>query len=282
MVEEFRDFLRNGRYDDDLSPATDDDGNGHTLNSDFGQSFTTWKLRYFDNSGPISYRQYLDLPERLPSSGPYATPGGFDAPRNEKPGDVFWDAWIDFRKRVIGNWVRDFATWVTTSPNPDTGFTIPPSRFYTHQIPGDFIFGKSDDRRLMTSASYIETAVVHPIGSTGVTAFNGFDGRNHVKTATANLFSALFMTSDDWGVLEYNPSVPYNNSIAPSDDERYYATELRVLWNFRPHIIVPILWSDLPDHKSLNIKGTAFERALRDFVRAVGKTPWYSWRSVLR
>src|SRR5262245_32268617 len=45
MVAEFRDFLRSGRYDGDASPATDDDGNGHTLNSDFGLSFTTWKLR---------------------------------------------------------------------------------------------------------------------------------------------------------------------------------------------------------------------------------------------
>ena len=279
MVAEFRDFLRNGRYDGDSTPGSDDDANGHTLNSDFGQGFTTWKLRYFDNSGPISYNQYLQLPEKLPRTGPYATEGGFDAPRAEKPGDTFWEAWIDFRKRVIGNWVRDFATWVTTSADPATGFKIPASRFYTHQIPADRIFGKSNDPRLKTSASYIETTIINPLGSTGVTAFNGFDGKRHAKTATPALFSALFKTSDNWGVVEYNPSVPYRNDIPPSSDERYYASELRMLWNFRPHIIVPVLWSDLPGHKSLSIKGTAYERALKGFVREVGKSPWYSLRT---
>jgi hypothetical protein len=56
-------------------------------------------------------------------------------------------------------------------------FQIPYSRFYSHQIPADLIFGESDNPRIRTSASYIETAVLEPFGGTGVTAFNGWDGR---------------------------------------------------------------------------------------------------------
>jgi hypothetical protein len=278
MVAEFRDWLRGARYQGDLSPATDDDGDGHTLNRDFGQSFSTWKLRYFNESGPIPFDQYVQLPEKLPASGPYFVEGGFDAPRVESQ-DPFWTAWMDFRKQVIADWVRDFATWMTTSPDPDTGFTIPPSHFYSHQIPGDFIFGQSVNTRLKTSASYVSTAVIDPVGSTAVTAFNGFDGRHHIKTATPELFSSLFMTSDNWGLVEYNPSIPYDLSVPPSSDERYYINELRLLYNFRPHLIVPILWSDYPIHKDARIQGSVFERALHDFVEAIGKTPWFSWRA---
>ncbi len=278
MVAEFRDWLRHTRYDGDLAPNTDDNHDGHTFDQDFAQAFTTWNLRYFNESGPIPYAQWVALPEKLPNSGPYATPGGFDAPRVPKTGDAFWDAWIQFRKTAIKDWVTDFATWITTTPDPTAGFTVPASRFYTHQIPADFIFGKSDDPRLKTSASYVETAIINPIASSGVTAFNGYDGKKHFKTATPALFSSLFMTSDNWGVLEYNPSVPYSNTIPASSDPQYYAAELRMLWGFRPHLIVPVLWSDNPAHKNLSIKGTVYERALRDFVRDVGRTPWYSWR----
>jgi hypothetical protein len=281
MVAEFRDWIRSGRYDNDRSPATDDDGNGHTFDGDFGQSFTSWKLRYFNDSGPIPYEQYVQLPEKLPSSGPYAFPGGFDAPRTES-NDPFWTSWIEFRRQVIADWVRDFATWMTTSPDPDSGFTIPPSRFYTHQIPGDFIFGQSVNTRLKTSGSYVSTAVIDPMGSTGVTAFNGFDGRNHLKTATPALFASLFMTSDNWGVLEYNPSIPYDDKTSPSSDMRYYTNELRLLYEFRPHLIVPVLWSTRTYHRAESIKGSVFERSLHDFVAQVGRTPWFSWRAVLR
>jgi hypothetical protein len=282
MVQEFRDWIRNGRYDGDLTPDTDDDGDGHTFNRDFGQSFTTWKLRYFDSSGPIPYFRYINLPEKLPSSGPYAVTGGFDAPRAEKANDPFWAAWVEFRKTVIKNWVRDFSTWITTSPDPDTRFQVPPSHFYTHQIPADFIFGKRDDPRLKTSASYVETAIIDPLASTGVTIFNVWDGKKAHKTATPALFSSLFMTSKNWGLLEYNPSIPYTNSLPPDRDPKYYATELRTLWNFRPHLIAPALWSDDPIYRGASIKGSVYARALRDFVRAVGKVPWSSWRDTLR
>ena len=281
-IEEFRDWIRAGRYEGDLSPASDDNFDGHTLNGDFRQSFSTWNLRYFDNSPPIPYSEYLRLPEKLPSSGPYFIPGGFDAPRKEANEDPFWNAWIEFRKGLVKNWVHDFAGWITTTPDPVTGFQIPYSRFYSHQIPADLIFGESDNPRIRTSASYIETAVLEPFGGTGVTAFNGWDGRGHKKTATPELYSQLFLTSDNWGIMEYNPSLSYSNDVPSSDDLPYYMNELRMLWQFRPHIIIPFAWSDLPTHRKFSIQGTTFEQALNRFVRDVGQGPWFSWRAVLR
>jgi hypothetical protein len=281
MVAEFRDWLRR-QYAGDSSPATDDDGDGRTFNRDFGQTFTTWRLRYYDESGPIPYDAYCKLTEKLPTSGPYFINGGFDAPRSEKADPRLWKAWLEFRKRAIANWVRDFAVWVTSSPDPETGFKIPADRYYSYQIPADMIFGQSDSLRLKTSASYVDTAFIDPLGSTGVTAFNGYNGKKHFKTATPQLFSALFLASDNWGILEYNPSIPYDNKIPPSADADYYYRELLQVYAFRPHVLVPFAWTDLPEHKRYNIKGAAFERGLRRLVQEVGDTPWFSWRQVLK
>jgi hypothetical protein len=55
-----------------------------------------------------------------------------------------------------------------------------------------------------------------------------------------------------------------------------------LLYTFRPHVIVPILWSDDPGHKSVAIKGSLFEKALKQLVHDTGKTPWFSWRKSLR
>jgi hypothetical protein len=178
--------------------------------------------------------------------------------------------------------VRDFASWITTSADPVTGFSIPFSRFYTHQIPADLIFGETDNQRIRTSASYIETAVLEPFGGTGVTAFNGWDGTRHKKTATPELYARLYMTSDNWGIMEYNPSLSLNNEIAPNRDLRYFMNELRLLWQFRPHVLVPFAWTDYPHHRQFSIKDSMFEQALKRFVEQVGQTPWFSWRAVLR
>jgi hypothetical protein len=90
------------------------------------------------------------------------------------------------------------------------------------------------------------------------------------------------MTSDNWGIMEYNPSLSYSNDVPSSDELPYYMNELRMLWQFRPHVIIPFAWSDLPQHRKFTIQGSTFEQALNRFVRDVGQTPWFSWRAVLR
>lgn len=266
MVEEFRDWLRAARYQGDLSPATDDDHDGRTFNRDFKQSLATWKLRYYDSSGPIPLAEYLALKEKLPTQGPSFIRDGFDAPRQEKPGDAFWELWTQFRKQAIANYVRDFATWMTTSPDPATRKTVPPDRFYSHQIPADFLFGESNGVRLKTSASYAETAAIAPVGSTGVTVFNTFDGKTHKKTGTPSLFRQL--SANNWGIFEYNPSVPIRTAQEPSADVEYYLSELKTLAAFRPHIIVPFAWTNEAQLQSYRIQGRAFEAALKRFANA--------------
>jgi hypothetical protein len=258
MVAEFRDWLRNSRYAGDLSPASDDDRNGHTLNQDFGQQFRTWRLRYFDDSGPISFDQYRAMPEKLPRSGPYFVDGGFDAPRAAEPADAFWKTWQEFRVRVIANYLRDFGDWITVHSR------IPASRFYTHQIPADYLFGGRDAARLNTSASPLETALIRPIGSAGVTVFDTYNGKTHSKTSNAGMFRRLEQSGMYWGILEYSPSVP------PVDDENHYLEELRAMYSFHPAIIAPFAWTNNDDHKRYRIQNTAYEHALRKFVQEAG------------
>jgi hypothetical protein len=258
MVAEFRDSLRKTRYVGDASPATDDDHDGHTFNKDFRQEFRSWKLRYFNESGPIPYDQYRSMTEKLPQSGPYFIDGGFDAPRaagvNQNP---LWKAWEEFRISVIKSYVRDFAKWITVESG------VPVSRFYTHQIPADYLFGGKDTSRLATSASPLETALLPGIASAGVTVFDSYNGKTHSRTSSSALFKRLQQASANWGILEYSPSVP------AFDDEDYYLNELRRLYSYHPAVIVPFAWTNDDQHKLYRIQNTAYERALRKFVQEV-------------
>lgn len=257
MIAEFRDWLRTTRYAGDESPATDENRDGHTLNKDYGQSFSTWRLRYFDESGPIPYAKYLAMPEKLHQGGEYFVDSGFDAPRNAQPGKAFWEAWKKFRTLVISNYVHDFAGWITANSR------IPASRFYTHQIPAEFLFDGKDNVRLETSASLLATAFIKPLGSSGVTVFDTYNGKTYSKTSNAAMFKQLERSSPHWGILEYNPSVP------PTGDENYYTSELRNLHAFHPSIIVPFAWTNVEHHARYRIKGSAFERALRKFAETL-------------
>lgn len=280
MIEEFRDWLEHSRYEGDRSPATDDNQDGHTFNRDFNTTFTTWRLRYFDSSGPIPYSSYLKMNDKLPSSGPYFLDGGFDAPRIPQAKSPFWNSWMTFRKQAIANYVRDFASWITTSPAAETRFTIPASHYYSHQIPADYLFGQKDGVRLKTSASPVETAFIGPLGSAGITLFNAFDGRVHKETASNALFRQLAMSGTNWGVFEFNPSMPVGTATGPSTDIAYYMGALRALYAYRPHVIVPFAWTDIPFQKNLNIQNTTFEAALQQFVMEVGRTPWAPRKTV--
>jgi hypothetical protein len=266
-VEEFRDWLRDKRYRGDLSPATDDNRDGHTLNKDFDRSFKTWRLRYYDASGPIPFAEYRGLQQKLPKSGRYFVDGGFDAPREENAKDAFWKAWMEFRTYLVANWVRDFTSWIRESG-------IPADRFFTHQIPAEFLFGGKDMSRLKLSASPTETAFAAPLGSTGVTTFNIFNGKTYSKTATPALYEAILKAGPNWGILEYNPSVLSYAALPPTSDERDLLADMLELYRYRPHILVPALWTDHPDHKTYTVQNSPFERALRLFVKEVGQTPW--------
>jgi hypothetical protein len=275
MVEEFRDWIVHTGYEGDESPDTDDNRDGRTFNRDFKTSFKTWRLRYFDSSGPIPFSTYIKMPAKLPSNGPFFIETGFDAPRVPQPKDAFWELWMKFREQTVANYERDFATWITSSPSPGGNFRVPASHFYSHQIPADFLFEQKDGLRLKTSASPVHTAFISPIGSSGVTMFNTYDGHVHKRTGTSALFEQLSRSAANWGVLEYNPSMPVGPADnKPSTDISYYLGELRALYAWRPHVVVPFAWTDIPAQKTLDIQNSTFEAALKRFIADVGNTPW--------
>lgn len=257
MIAEFRDWLRESRYAGDGTPNSDENGDGHTFNKDFEQHFTAWRLRYFDDSGPIPHAQYFAMREKLPRAGSYFVAGGFDAPRAPLPGKPLWESWKKFRTHVIAAYLRDFAKWITADSR------IPASRFYTHQIPAEFLFEGRNPLRRETSASLLETAFIQPLASPGVTVFDTFNGKTHSKTSSSKLFQKLAKSGGNWGIMEYNPSVPQ------VDDVRYYLSTLRSLNRFHPTIIVPFAWTNAEQHAQYKIQNSAFERALREFVSSL-------------
>src|SRR5262249_34844745 len=159
-ILEFRDWIQHaGLY----APGQVYDGQGYAgggavyqggsglaaFNAAFGTFFSRWSLAYFDwsLSDPIDKdpraipAAVYDDPEwtPFPVSGPWAVPGGFDAPRfPEKPSAAFWQLWRTFREEMVAHYVQDFARWMTSTPGPG-GQTLDPSRWYTHQIPADYL-----------------------------------------------------------------------------------------------------------------------------------------------
>ncbi len=88
---------------------------------------------------------------------------------------------------------------------------------FSHQIPAEFLFEQADNVRVHTSASSLETAFAAPFGSPGVTAYNVFDGKRHLRTVTKPLLSQLRERSANWAILEYNPSAPLQPTVQPSN-----------------------------------------------------------------
>jgi hypothetical protein len=199
------------------------------------------------------------MQDKLPKSGPYFVDGGFDAPRQTAPDSPLWKAWQEFRVRVIANYQRDFGEWVTADSR------IPASRYFTHQIPAEYLFEGKDRARLETSASPLETAFIPGVGSPGVTVFDAYNGQSYSRTSSSAMFKRLKEAGPDWGIVEYNPSVP------AVTDENHYTSSLMTLYSFRPSLIVPFAWTNAEQHKPYRIQNTAYESALRKFVQDAGR-----------
>ncbi len=287
-IAEFRDWLRHGgfygdgqpfegqgyergaRYKGDRSPAEDTNGDGHTLNGDFGTSFTSWDLRYFDWS--LDDNPDAD-PNAIPASlyespgwnpWPDAGAGRFDAPRQPQRGQPFWDVWDLFRQTMVWRHNLDFARWITTSPDPVSGLTVPAERWFSDQIPADYLFGSTPanpDLRLESSASPWWTADISPYGSLGITSFNVVLGGTLYPTLR-NVAPVIAERRVRWGILEYHPSVPISNVLSA------YFDDVAVIERYRPALIVPIYWGD----SYYQIQNTPFEQALREVVNRL-KTP---------
>jgi hypothetical protein len=290
-VAEFRDWLRNGglyakgqlyagqgydlaaRYDGDVSPAADSNGDGHTLNGDFGTNFTSWDLKHFNwslgdplNGDPNAIPDFVynapgfnGLPNQIPS--------GFDAPRVRNTGSGWWNTWDFFRQVMVWHYQLDFARWITTTVDPDTKTTVPVAKWSTHVIPADYLFGSSPanpNYRLVTSASPYWTGDITPYGGLGLTAFGANVGGGLVLPTALNVAPVIVERGLRWSIFEWNPSAPPSTSPAP------YEAEMAMVEKYRPYVVSPYTWDGDPTQV---VKNTPFETSLKSLIARIKDTP---------
>jgi hypothetical protein len=292
-VLEFRDWIRHaGLYDDATGTYRSQGFRGggtkyqgaaglSRFNMDFGTSFASWDLRYFnwtleddydavpqDGTDPdprrIPYGSYVHG-GMMPSSGPDFIAGGFDPPRIMQPGVLFWELWRMFRETMVQNFTRDLAQWASAAG-------IPADRWYSHQIAADYLFGtKPDDypnlnARYFTSASPLWAADIAPHGSVGATVYDIKFPGYFVRT-TAHVLPDVLALSPNWAAMEYDAETyPVGFEVTPSETSVILAEYLK-LYATRVHLINFWRWIDgTGEHR---IKGTNKEAALREFIAKI-------------
>ncbi|MBD3414301.1 MAG: hypothetical protein GF421_07725 [Candidatus Aminicenantes bacterium] len=294
-VLEFRDWIQHaGMYDDVNGKYA---GQGYSeggdkywgasglekFNQDFDTSFTTWDLKYFHwslnddydtnptddvNSDPhrIPFYQYTHG-QMMPDSGPHYIAGGFDPPREMAADDDFWDLWNLFRELMVHHFVLDMAKWASDAE-------IPAQRWYSHQIPADYLFGTSPDSedqnaRYYSSASPLWTADVEPYGSVGATIYDIKFPDQFART-TDHALEAVSDLAGRWAVLEYDAETyPPGMDVSQSSVNDILLQYFNV-YKWRPYLINFFRWLDNGEHR---IKGMNKEKALKKFLNRVRDWP---------
>ena len=250
------------------------------FNAEYGTNFSAWDLRYFhwsldddydadpadtENNDPkrIPYARYAQG-QMMPSSGPNYIPGGFDPPRAMEPGVRFWELWNHFRETMVANFVKDMARWAAAAG-------IPADRWFSHQIPGDYLFGtwaeaERKNARYYASASPLWTAFIQPFGRVGVTLYD-IKFPDVIARSTEHSLKVLKALNEDWAIMEYDAETyPLGLNVGESVPDFILAQYLRV-YDANAHLInFWRWWEDTNEHR---IKGMNKEIALRDFVRKV-------------
>lgn len=260
------------RYAGDATPEEDTNGDGHTLNGDVGTHFTTWGLRCFDwqlsdEDGSAIPSSVYDAPGWDPLQE--MLPGGFDAPRTWNRADPWWQLWQRFRETMLWRHNTEFAKWITTSVDPETNATVPATRWFSYQIPADYLFGATPEHpnlRVDTSASAWWTADIAPYGSLGITAFNGYLGNGWFVPTLSNVAPLIAARNRRFGILEWHPSVP----PAP-DDSPIWDEEMAIIEQYRPAVIAPFALD--AGESRVALYDTGFETALRRLVDRIKDGP---------
>jgi len=254
------------------------------FNASWGTSFTSWDLWYFhwslddpidDDPNAIRYGKYNKKKFRpLPDSGAKHVAGGFDAPRGAlDPTRKWWKVWLRFRRQMVANFARDVATWMTT-PGPNGAPALPPDRWYTHQIPADYLDGSLPGAtaapRLQTSASTLATALVPShLGSPGLTILDRFELANHGPPGGYNRTSAYALDEmealdrPNWGIPEYAPS--WTIDVVPDTDVTGITRQWHRIHAAGAHMAGLTPWP--------HFDGTANGDALGLFLDEVGDAP---------
>jgi hypothetical protein len=297
-VLEFRDWIKHeGLYADGERYAGEGYENGGSryqgasglskFNADFGTAFTSWDLKYYNwsLSDPVDtdYTDTINPDPKIipvsqyiyngmkPVSGSNYKSGGFDPPRVMK--DIgtndFYDLWHTFRELLVYHYVKDMVDTAKTS-----GFPV--DQYFTHQIPGDYLFGTrpSDlpylNARYYSSASPLWTADVYPDIGLGVTLYDINFGTRFARTTRYGIGAANAM-SDNWAALEYNPEViPETVSTTLSSVQTLYNEMVR-LYNGDPHVISFFVWLGR-NHNIYDFKGNNRETAAKKFFDAIKDT----------
>ncbi|MCJ7580634.1 MAG: choice-of-anchor D domain-containing protein [Candidatus Aminicenantes bacterium] len=301
-VLEFRDWIQHTGMYDDTSGLYKGQGysgggtkyHGDTgraqFNSDFLTNFTTWDLKYFNWNLTDPYdTDPTDLNNPDPNKIPYtayshgnmmslvgddAIPGGFDPPRvmeypTQYPGEShFWTLFNLFRETMVHNLVKDMAKWASEAG-------IPAEKWYSHQIPGDYLFGTNSQTvnknpRYYSSASPLWTANNLPYGSMGATIydikFHDSDYGDYWVRTSQYCVPEISQMSSNWAVMEYDAEVyPDGLDILPSSPEFILEQYLRT-YNYYCHLFNFFMWKCLDIY---NIKGTNKEAALRLFINSI-------------
>ncbi len=298
-VLEFRDWIKHeGLYAEGEKYAGEGHENGGAryqgasvlanFNSDFGTSFTTWDLKYYNwslsdpvdtdytdgsnpdpNVIPVSQYTYNGM---MPGSGSNYISGGFDPPRLQVELDTndFYDLWHTFREYLVFHYVKDMSQIAR-----DSGF--PKNQYFTHQIPGDYLFGTRPNDPLIPilnpryycSASPMWTADTYPDIGLGITLYDINYGTWYARTTRYGINGASSM-SDNWAALEYNPdAIPQGVNAAISPVSTMYNQMIK-LYNGEVHVISFFKWKD-PSEESYvyRYKGNNRETAAKQFFDAV-------------
>lgn len=253
------------------------------FNADYSTSFSTWNLKYYnwslsdpvdtnytDNNNPdpkIIPSSLYSYNGMMPTSGANYISGGFDPPRVQTARGVskFYDLWELFRQTMVRNYVKDLARLAVAS-----GF--PSNQLYSHQVPGDYLWGAYPDypygnnARYHISATPAWTADVDIIGM-GVTCYDVHFPQGHARTSLY-LLDELVKRSDNWALLEYNPEVIpalFANQITIDSVESIF-NEIMLTYNKGAHMLSFYRWNGDPEWQ---IKGTNRELAVKEFFNSV-------------
>jgi hypothetical protein len=296
-VLEFRDWIKHeGLYADGEKYAGEgyEDGGSRyqgaggpaNFNADFGTSFTSWDLKYYNWSLldpvdtdytdtinpdpkiiPISQYTYNNM---MPVSGSNYTSGGFDPPRvmQETGTDDFYDLWHTFRELMVYHYVKDMVDLAITS-----GF--PGDQYFTHQIPADYLFGTRPNdplipdlnARYYSSASPIWTADVYPDIGLGLTLYDINFGTRFARTTLYGIGAANAL-SDNWAALEYNPEVIPETVTTTLSSVRTLYDQMVRLYNGDPHVISFFVWKG-NSSEVYDFKGTNRETAAKQFFDVI-------------
>ena len=153
---------------------------------------------------------------------------------------------------------------------------IPRDQWYSHGIPGDYMFGTTPDAenmnaRYFSSASPLWASDVSPYGSPGLTIYDvkfppGLLPDEFYRTTEYGL-EALAKLSNNFAVLEYDAETyPPGLGVTQSSWQDIYAQFMR-LYNSSAHLINFFRWWD--ESSEHRIKGLNKETALKEFINQI-------------